>query len=202
MGYNRVGVWLLLVLALSLGTLSDPQAQAQGVTPAQATVLLPATRQPRVEPSATPTPLFRPLATPVPFDTTTDLTLALDAPLVVHRGGVAQLRYTVVNLGPSPARGVTFVAVLPWSYTLDNVRTGMGWGCSVLNYAASTLARPVTVVCQRDNWLLAKVPEELRLDLSLTTSALDRAYTGVEAFVIGQGIDETPAFIQYAPGID
>jgi hypothetical protein len=150
----------------------------------------------------TPTPLFRPYATATTLDPTADILLSLDAPLLVHRGGVAQLRYTVANLGPSPTRGVTFVAVLPWSYYLDNVRMGMGWTCNIQNYAAATLTRSTAIICQRDNWLLAKTPEDIRLDLTVTTSALDRAYLGVQAFVISQGIDYTPAFVQYTPGIE
>lgn len=189
---------LLLAVALSVGIMGGPHAQAQGVADAVPTVVIPPTRQPR--PLETPSPL--PHATVTDLPATTDLLLALDAPTLVRRGGLAQLRYTVTNAGPSPARGVTFVAVLPWSYYLDNVRAGMGWSCNVLNYAASTLTRPVTVVCQRDNWLLVKTPEDIRLDLSVTTSALDRAYLGVQATVLGQGIDYSPAWTRYTPGIE
>lgn len=200
MQYLRTLSLLLWVAAVGLvGMLASP---TRGDALADPTVVIPATRQPRVEPSATPTPLFRPFATPVSLDPTADLTLTLAAPDMVHRGGALQLRYTVVNLGPAPVRGATFVVVLPWSYYLDTVRPGMGWACNVQNYAAVTLDRPVTVICQRANWLLPKVPEDIRVDLTVTTSALDRAYLGVQAAVVSQAVDYTPAYVQYVPGIE
>lgn len=205
---------LLWVAAVGLVGLSASPTSGNGL--AQATVILPATRSVPlgVTPPATrqasgaaatmpaypPVPL--PYVTPVTLSATADLLLSYDAPTVVHRGGVVQVRYTIVNLGPGPVRGATFLAVLPPSYYLDNVRVYMGWSCDVRNYSAVTLTRPVTIICQRDNWLLAKVPEDIRLDLTLTTSALDRNFLGIQAAVISTGIDNSANWTLYAPGID
>jgi len=152
-------------------------------------------------PAYPPVPL--PYVTPATLDATADLLLTYDAPALVHRGGVVQVRYTIVNLGPAPVRGATFMAVLPPSYyLLAPPRVYMGWSCDALNLSAATLTRPVTIFCQRDNWLLAKVPEDIRLDLTVTTSALDRNFLGIQAAVISTGIDNTPNWVIYAPGID
>ena len=200
---------LLWVAVVGLvGTLASPTSGA-----AEPTVIVPPTRGPlpypifsTATPLATPTlkppPYPMPYVTPVTLDATADLLLSVDGPALVHRGGVVQVRYTVVNLGPSPVRGATLIIALPPSYYLDHVQTWMGWTCSVHNYAASTLTRPVTILCQRDNWLLAKVIEDVRLDLTLTTSALDRKFLGIQAALLSTGIDLTPNWVEYAPGID
>ena len=66
---------------------------------------------------------------------------------------------TIVNLGPGPVRGATFMAALPPSYYLNNVRVYMGWSCDVRNYSAVTLTRPVTIICQRITGYSPKSPE-------------------------------------------
>jgi hypothetical protein len=38
--------------------------------------------------------------------------------------------------------------------------------------------------------------------LTLTTSALDRNFLGIQAAVISSGIDNSPNWVEYAPGID
>jgi hypothetical protein len=194
----------LWVAAVGLVGLSASPTSGNGL--AQATVVLPATRAvplgatPTLNPDPPPVPL--PYITPATLDATADLLLSYDAPALVHRGGTVQVRYTIVNLGPAPVRGATFIAALPPSYYLNNVRVYMGWSCNVQGYSTATLTRPVTIICQRDNWLLAKIPEDIRLDLTLTTSALDRNFLGIQAAVISTGIDNTPNWVLYAPGID
>ena len=184
---------LLWVAALGLVALSASPTSGNGL--AQATL---------TKPTLTPLPPSYPLPyiTPATLGATADLILSYDAPTLVHRGGTVQVRYTVVNLGPGPVRGATFMAVLPPSYYLNNVRVYMGWSCNIQGYSAATLTRPVTIICQRDNWLLPKVPEDIRLDLTLTTSALDRNFLGIQAAVISTGIDNSPNWLLYAPGID
>lgn len=207
--------WLsVLILAAAVGLVAMLASPTSGQTLNQPTVIVPATRRAMAYPApatATPNaypvppsptaPAFHPYVTPISLDATADLMLTFDAPTLVHRGGTVQVRYTVVNLGPGPTRGATFIAALPPSYYLDNVRVFMGWSCDVRNYSAVTLTRPITIVCQRDNWLLAKVPEDIRLDLTVTTSVLDRRFLGIQAAVLSTGIDNTPNWVLYAPGI-
>ena len=207
---------LLWVAAVGLVGLSASPTSGNGL--AQATVILPATRfvplgvtptlpatrqasgSAATMPAYPPVPL--PYVTPATLDATADLLLSYDAPALVHRGGTVQVRYTIVNLGPGPVRGATFMAALPPSYYLNNVRVYMGWSCNVQGYSTATLTRPVTIICQRDNWLLAKIPEDIRLDLTLTTSALDRNFLGIQAAVLSTGIDNSANWVLYAPGID
>ena len=60
----------------------------------------------------------------------------------------------------------------------------------------------MTIICQRDNWLLAKIPEDIRLDLTLTTSALDRNFLGIQAAVLSTGIDNSANWDAVCAGID
>lgn len=198
MKYLALLLWVAVV-----GLVVMPASPTSGQSLAQATARAPSTLKAPypAPPAATPPPAY-PYLPPTTLDPTADLVLAYDAPALVHRGGVAQVRYTVTNLGPGPVRGATLLVVLPPSYYLDNVRAGMGWTCNVQNYAAATLTRPVTVLCQRDNWLLAKVPEDIRLDLTLTTSALDRQFLSIQAAVVSTGVDNTGNWVQYTPGIE
>lgn len=160
--------WLpVLVLAAAVGWVGMLASPTSGQTLNQPTVIIPATRRAIAYPApatATPNaypvppsptaPAFHPYVTPITLDATADLMLTFDAPTLVHRGGTVQVRYTVVNLGPGPTRGATFIAVLPPSYYLNNVKTYIGWTCDVRNYAAATLTRPVTIICQRDPALM------------------------------------------------
>lgn len=146
-------------------------------------------------PSPTVTPEWAP-------PETSDIRLSLQAPAFARRGESVRLAYTVRNAGPQPARGVTLVVVLPSGLYLARVATGFGWECDVANYAVATLNRPVTVMCWRDAWFLVDTPETVTIDAGVTTSVLSRDMVATRAVVLSKGVDLSPNFADWWPGVE
>lgn len=196
----RVGVaCALLIVLVLLGTgAAFTRAQAQGNIGG---TLPPALASPYPPPLPSAYPALVPtLAAPPPV--TSDLILNIDAPTFARRGEAVRLTYTLINAGPHPARGVTFIVVLPSGLRLSRVGAGSAWDCTIANATGWSLNKPVTVTCWRNDFLMAGVAEIIYIDADVYTSVLSRDMVATRAALLGKGVDLTPNVADWWPGVE
>lgn len=155
-------------------------------------------------PTATPKAAYPPPPTSIvaPPPETSDIQLSLQAPTFARRGEPVRLAYTVSNAGPYPARGVTFMAVLPSGLRLWNVGAGSAWDCVIHNATGRSLNKPVTVTCWRDDFLMVGAGELVYLDADVVTSVLSRDMLAMRAIATARGVDWSPSFAEWLPGVE